>query len=44
MALVHEFEPKPVTGYSKRRSWLPLILIIAGIAVLYLTNRQAILL
>jgi protein-S-isoprenylcysteine O-methyltransferase Ste14 len=42
MALVHEFE-KSGNWLFKRRSWLPVILIIAGIAVLYLTNRQAIL-
>lgn len=42
MALVHEFE-KSGNWLFKRRSWLPVILIITGIAVLYLTNRQAIL-
>ncbi len=42
MALVHEME---ATGnwLFKRRSWLPVILIIAGIIVMYLANRQAIL-
>lgn len=42
MALVHEFE-KSGNWLFKRRSWLPVVLIIAGIMVLYLTNRQAIL-
>jgi protein-S-isoprenylcysteine O-methyltransferase Ste14 len=42
MALVYEFE-KSGNWLFKRRSWLPVILIIAGIMVLYLTNRQAIL-
>lgn len=42
MALVHEFE-KSGNWLFKRRSWLPLVLIVAGIVVLYLTNRQAIL-
>jgi protein-S-isoprenylcysteine O-methyltransferase Ste14 len=42
MALVHEFES---TGnwLFKRRSWLPVFLIIAGIIVMYLGNRQALL-
>jgi protein-S-isoprenylcysteine O-methyltransferase Ste14 len=42
MALVHEFES---TGnwLFKRRSWLPVILVVAGILVMYLGNRQAIL-
>jgi protein-S-isoprenylcysteine O-methyltransferase Ste14 len=42
MGLVHEFEN---TGnwLFKRRSWLPVVLIVAGIAILYLVNRQAIL-
>jgi hypothetical protein len=41
MALVHEFES---TGnwLFKRRSWLPLIIIAAGLVMLYLGNRQAI--
>ncbi|HLN20832.1 MAG TPA: isoprenylcysteine carboxylmethyltransferase family protein [Bacteroidales bacterium] len=41
MALVHEFEN---TGnwLFKRRSWLPVILVVAGIFVLYIVNRQAI--
>lgn len=42
MALVHEFE-KSGNWLFKRRSWLPLVLIVAGVVVLYLTNRQAIL-
>lgn len=42
MALVHELE-KSGNWLFKRRSWLPLILIAAGIVVLYRTNRQAIL-
>ena len=42
MALVHEFEN---TGnwLFKRRSWLPVFMIVAGIIVMYLGNRQAIL-
>ncbi len=42
MALVHEFE-KSGNWLFKRRSWLPLFIIIAGIAMMYLGNRQAIL-
>lgn len=42
MALVHEFE-KSGNWLFRRRSWLPAFLVIAGIIVLYLTNRQAIL-
>jgi protein-S-isoprenylcysteine O-methyltransferase Ste14 len=42
MALVHEFE-KSGNWLFKRRSWLPVIIIVAGIIVMYLTNRQAIL-
>jgi protein-S-isoprenylcysteine O-methyltransferase Ste14 len=41
MALVHEFE-KSGNWLFRRRSWLPVVMIVAGIAVLYLTNRQAI--
>jgi len=41
MALVQEFESSG-NWLFKRRSWLPLILIIAGVYVLYITNRQAI--
>ena len=42
MALVHEFE-KSGNWLFKRRSWLPLVIIIAGIVMMYLGNRQAIL-
>lgn len=42
MALVHEFE-KSGNWLFRRRSFLPVIFIIAGIGVLYITNRQAIL-
>ena len=42
MALVHEFE-RSGNWLFKRRTWLPVIFIVAGIVVLYLTNRQAIL-
>ena len=42
MALVHEFENSG-NWLFKRRSWLPVFLIIAGIIVMYLGNRQAIL-
>ena len=42
MALVHEFE-KTGNWLFKRRSWLPLVLIAAGIAVMYYVNRQGIL-
>jgi protein-S-isoprenylcysteine O-methyltransferase Ste14 len=42
MALVHEFE-KSGNWLFKRRSWLPVVLIAAGVIVLYLTNRQSIL-
>jgi protein-S-isoprenylcysteine O-methyltransferase Ste14 len=41
MALVHEFE-KSGNWLFKRRSWLPVILVLAGIAMMYLGNRQAI--
>ena len=42
MALVHEFEN---TGnwLFKRRSWLPVFMVVAGVIVMYLGNRQAIL-
>jgi protein-S-isoprenylcysteine O-methyltransferase Ste14 len=41
MALVHEFE---ISGnwLFKRRSWLPVFMIAAGIIMMYLGNRQAI--
>lgn len=42
MALVHEFE-KSGNWLFRRRSFLPVVFIIAGIGVLYITNRQAIL-
>ncbi len=42
MALVHEMEASG-NWLFKRRSWLPVIFIIAGIVVMYLANRQAIL-
>jgi protein-S-isoprenylcysteine O-methyltransferase Ste14 len=42
MALVHEFENSG-NWLFKRRSWLPLFIIAAGIVILYLGNRQAIL-
>jgi protein-S-isoprenylcysteine O-methyltransferase Ste14 len=41
MALVHELE-KSGNWLFERRSWLPLVLIAAGIIVMYLTNRQAV--
>lgn len=41
MALVHEFE-KTGNWLFKRRSWLPVALVAAGILVMYLVNRQAI--
>lgn len=42
MALIHEMENSG-NWLFKRRSWLPLFLIIAGILMMYLGNRQAIL-
>jgi protein-S-isoprenylcysteine O-methyltransferase Ste14 len=41
MALVHEFENSG-NWLFKRRSWLPVFLIVAGILMMYLGNRQAI--
>ena len=41
MALVHEFE-NIGNWLFKRRSWLPLFLVVAGIVMMYLGNRQAI--
>jgi protein-S-isoprenylcysteine O-methyltransferase Ste14 len=41
MALVHEFESSG-NWLFKRRSWLPVVLIIAGIFMMYIGNRQAI--
>jgi protein-S-isoprenylcysteine O-methyltransferase Ste14 len=42
MALVHEFE-KSGNWLFVRRSWLPVVLVVAGIIIMYLVNRQAIL-
>jgi protein-S-isoprenylcysteine O-methyltransferase Ste14 len=42
MALVHEFE-KTGNWLFKRRSWLPVFLIVAGFIVMYYVNRQGIL-
>jgi protein-S-isoprenylcysteine O-methyltransferase Ste14 len=42
MALVHEFENSG-NWLFKRRSWLPVFMIVAGIIMMYLGNRQAIL-
>jgi protein-S-isoprenylcysteine O-methyltransferase Ste14 len=42
MALVHEFENSG-NWLFKRRSWLPVFMIVAGIIVMYTGNRQAIL-
>jgi protein-S-isoprenylcysteine O-methyltransferase Ste14 len=42
MALVHEFESSG-NWLFKRRSWLPVFMVIAGILMMYLGNRQAIL-
>ncbi len=42
MALVHELENSG-NWLFKRRSWLPVFMIIAGIIAMYLGNRQAIL-
>ena len=41
MALVHEFE-KSGNWLFKRRSWLPVILVFAGLNIMYFGNRQAI--
>ncbi|MFZ2340013.1 MAG: isoprenylcysteine carboxylmethyltransferase family protein [Bacteroidales bacterium] len=41
MALVHELE-RSGNWLFRRRSWLPVFFVAAGIAALYLTNRQAI--
>jgi protein-S-isoprenylcysteine O-methyltransferase Ste14 len=41
MALVHEFENSG-NWLFKRRSWLPVFMIIGGIIMMYLGNRQAI--
>jgi protein-S-isoprenylcysteine O-methyltransferase Ste14 len=42
MALVHEFE-RSGNWLFKRRGWLPVFLVGAGVFVMYLGNRQAIL-
>jgi protein-S-isoprenylcysteine O-methyltransferase Ste14 len=42
MALVHEFE-KSGNWLFKRRSWLPGVLIVSGLIMMYYVNRQAIL-
>ncbi|HNW56225.1 MAG TPA: isoprenylcysteine carboxylmethyltransferase family protein [Bacteroidales bacterium] len=42
MALVHEFENSG-NWLFKRRSWLPVFLIVVGVLMMYLGNRQAIL-
>ena len=42
MALVHEFE-KTGNWLFKRRSWLPGLLIVSGLVLMYYVNRQAIL-
>jgi protein-S-isoprenylcysteine O-methyltransferase Ste14 len=41
MALVHEFENSG-NWLFKRRSWLPVVMIVAGLVMMYLGNRQAI--
>jgi len=42
MALIHEFE-RSGNWLFKRRSWLPVLLIAPGLAVMYFVNRQSIL-
>ncbi|MDQ1296150.1 MAG: Isoprenylcysteine carboxyl methyltransferase family protein [Bacteroidota bacterium] len=42
MALVHEFENSG-NWLFKRRSWLPIVMVVAGLVMMYLGNRQAIL-
>jgi protein-S-isoprenylcysteine O-methyltransferase Ste14 len=42
MSLVHEFE-KSGNWLFRRRSWLPVIMVVAGIIMMYLGNRQSIL-
>jgi protein-S-isoprenylcysteine O-methyltransferase Ste14 len=42
MSLIHEFENSG-NWLFRRRSWLPVLMVAAGIFVLYLGNRQAIL-
>lgn len=42
MALVHEFE-RSGNWLFKRRSWLPVFLVVAAVFVMYIGNRQALL-
>jgi protein-S-isoprenylcysteine O-methyltransferase Ste14 len=42
MALVHEFE-KTGNWLFKRRSWLPVVLVVSGLILMYYVNRQSIL-
>lgn len=42
MALVHEFEESG-NWLFKRRSWLPLFIVAAGLIMMFLGNRQALL-
>ncbi len=42
MALVHEFENSG-NWLFKRRSWLPVFMVVAGIIMMYLGNRQILL-
>lgn len=42
MALVHEFE-RTGNWLFKRRSWLPVFLVVSGFIVMYYVNRQGIL-
>lgn len=42
MSLVHEFE-RSGNWLFRRRSWLPAVLLLAGIVVMYFINRQSIL-
>jgi protein-S-isoprenylcysteine O-methyltransferase Ste14 len=41
MALVHEFENSG-NWLFRRRSWLPVFMIVAGVVIMYISNRQAI--
>jgi protein-S-isoprenylcysteine O-methyltransferase Ste14 len=41
MALVHEFENSG-NWLFKRRSWLPVFMVAAGVFMMYISNRQAI--
>jgi len=41
MALVHELESSG-NWLFRRRSWLPLFLVVSGLIMMYLGNRQAI--